>query len=445
MKKSLIIGCLLQLGIPTVADARPRRKAKLQKPAAEATTPAPAAAPTPAAPPAAAPPATTTGTAKPAASAAPTTSGSSGSSATTPPSAAPAAASTAPAAASAAPAAASDTATTEQPGGLPTQTGPVNPWDQNATPAGKAKAKLLVAQGNQHLTDGLMEKAAIAYRDASKEWDHPAIWYNLALALVSLDQPVEMYEALLKAQRWQDHQPAPLDDEKYRKIKDYLPLVEKQIATVEISCQKEGAQVSLNGKQLFVVEKGKPNKYVGKVRVGKHTFVAEKPGFATPVDAPFIGPGETFRVELRLFTADELTRYKRRWDRTWVPYAVIGGGVLAGLVGGGLQLAARSDFDDYDQAVARCRETRCVAEEQQLLDMQDRGESKRTMGIVGYSIAGAAVLTGAALLYLNRRQAYLISTDQYRMEELAKAKRQSVTFAPMVAPSSAGAMVLGEF
>jgi hypothetical protein len=322
----------------------------------------------------------------------------------------------------------------------------VNPWDQNATPAGKSKAKLLVSQGNQHLTDGLMEKAAIAYRDASKQWDHPAIWYNLALSLVSLDQPVEMYEALLKAQRWQDHQPPPLSAEQYLKIKDYLPLIEKQIATVEISCQKEGAQVSLNGKQLFVVERGKPNKYVGKVRVGKHTFVAEKPGFATPVDAPFIGPGETFRVELRLFTADELTRYKRRWEkRTWVPYAVIGGGALVGLVGGGLQLMARSDFDDYDTAVARCRESRCASEEQTLLEMRDRGESKRTMGYVGYGIAGAAVITGAALLYLNRRQAYLISTDQYRMEELAKAKKQAVTFAPMVAPGSAGAMVLGEF
>jgi hypothetical protein len=335
-------------------------------------------------------------------------------------------------------------AVTAQQGLLPSSN--VNPWDENATAEQKTKAKQLVAQGNQHLSDGLMEKAAIAYRSASAQWDHPAIWYNLALALVSLDQPVEMHTALLKAQRWQERSPAPLDEEKYTKIKDYLLLVEKLIATVEISCQKDGALVSLDGKHVFTVQRGKPNKYVGKVRVGKHTFVAEKPGFATPVDAPFIGPGETFRVELRLFTADELTRYKRRWKRTWMPYAVVGGGLLVGLVGGGLQLAARSDFDDYDTAVARCREAdRCGGQEPKLLDMRDRGETKRTLGLVGYSVAGAAVVAGATLLYLNRRQAYLISTDEYRIEELNKAKQKSVSFAPMITPAGGGAMVLGEF
>lgn len=327
---------------------------------------------------------------------------------------------------------------------------PTNPWEANATAAQKGRAKQLVAVGNQHLSDGLMEKAAASYRDALKEWDHPAIWYNLALALVTLDHPVEMYEALLKARRWQEHPSPPLQPTEYAKIKDYLTLVEKLIATVEISCQKEGARVSVDGKQVFIVEKGKPNKWVGKVRVGKHTFVAEKPGFATPVDAPFIGPGETFRIELQLFTAEELTRYRRRWSRTWMPYAVIGGGVLAGLVGGGLQLAARSDFDDYDGAVARCIDAdRCGGQEARLQEMRDRGETKRTLGIVGYSVAGAAVLAGATLLYLNRRQAYLITTDEYRMELIEKerrtAKQSSVSFAPLVTTDGAGAMVLGEF
>ena len=87
-----------------------------------------------------------------------------------------------------------------------------------------------------------------------------------------------------------------------------------------MSCQKDGAKVSVDGKEVFTVEKGKPNIFKGRVPIGKHTFVAEKPGYATPVDAPFIDPGETFRIELKLYTAEELTRYKRRWkERTWVP------------------------------------------------------------------------------------------------------------------------------
>jgi len=67
--------------------------------------------------------------------------------------------------------------------------------------------------------------------------------------------------------------------------------------------------------------------------------------------------------------------------------------------------------------------------------------------MIGYGVAGAAIVTGGVLLYLNRRVSYQITTDEYRMEELRKqrAQQKSVSFAPLVGPGVGGAAVMGRF
>lgn len=303
-------------------------------------------------------------------------------------------------------------------------------------------------EGNSFLNDGIFPKAVERYSEAIKSWDHPAIHYNMALALMYLDRPIEQYDSLQKAIKYG---PGPLEKDKFDHAREYMVLVEKQLATVEVSAQKEGARVAVDGKEVFIVEKGKPNIYKGRIRIGKHTFVAEKPGFATHVDAPFIGPGEVFRIELKLYTAEELTRYKRRWEtRTWAPWAVIGGGAVLGLVGGALQLSANANYKDFDTQVARCNmeagNIGCDAKAQGFADLRDSADTKRVMGIVGYSVAGAAVMAGVVLVYLNRSVSYQITTDQYRMEELKRDQaKKSVSVAPLVAPGVGGAMVMGRF
>jgi tetratricopeptide (TPR) repeat protein len=304
-------------------------------------------------------------------------------------------------------------------------------------------------EGNSFLNDGIFPKAVDRYTEALKHWDHPAIHYNMALALMYLDRPIEQYESLQKSIRYG---PDPLEKDKYDHAREYMVLVEKQLATVEVSCQKEGARVSINGKQVFVVEKGKPNVWRGRVRIGRHTFVAEKPGYATPVDAPFIGPGETFRIELKLYTAEELTRFKRRWEtKIWAPWVVLGGGALLGVAGGALQWSARESYQQFDSEVARCNQEAgnigCDTKATGIADLRDSGDTKRLLGVIGYSVAGAAIVTGSLLAYLNRRVAYQITTDEYRLEELRKQRAQpgAVTVAPFVAPGAGGALVMGRF
>ncbi|MGE0551472.1 MAG: PEGA domain-containing protein [Kofleriaceae bacterium] len=318
--------------------------------------------------------------------------------------------------------------------------GDERPWAKGVPPDKQRAALLAFQDGNVQLNNGLFVQAVDRYREALKSWDHPAIHYNLALALMNLDQPIEVWESLQKARQYG---PGPLEKDKYEHAKDYSLLVEKQIASIEVTCQKPGAKVSVDGKEVFTA----PGTYKGKVRIGKHTFVAEKPGFATPVDAPFIGPGETFRIELKLYTAEELTRYKRRWQRTWVPYAVIGAGVAAGIAGGLLELSARSSYDDFDTRVARCNEAAggnagCDITTPGLTDLRDSGDTKRMLGYIGYGVAGGAIATGIVLAYLNRSRAYQISTDEYRMEQL---RNTNVSVTPLVVPGAAGAIITGQF
>src|SRR5439155_14486907 len=139
-------------------------------------------------------------------------------------------------------------------------------------------------------------KAAERFKDALKHWDHPAIHYNLALAQMNIDQPIEARSNLEAAMRFGA---APLQTkEKFDNAKAYLLLVDKTLADVEVSCEKSGAKVSIDGQQVFIA----PGKYATKVKVGKHTIVGELEGHPTRINAPFIGPGDHFRIDLQLYT-----------------------------------------------------------------------------------------------------------------------------------------------
>ena len=322
------------------------------------------------------------------------------------------------------------------------------PWDRGVSTEQMQTAAGMFDEANEQLDAGLPSKAADKYRDALKLWPHPMIHYNLALALIELKRPVEVAEHLEKAI---EHGVAGLAEqqEKLDQAKRLLEFTLDQLAYVEVSCQKDGAKVSIDGKHVYTVEKGKPNMWKGRVPIGKHTFVAEKPGYATPVDAPFIGAREKFRIELKLYTAEELTRYRRRWDRKWMPWAVVGGGVVLGAVGGVMHLSASSSYQEFDDKVARCTADAMngSCDASSFANLRDSGDTKRMLGFVGYGLAGAAVVTGGILVYLNRRVSYQITTDEYRMEELRKqqATQKSVSVAPLVGPGVGGAAVMGRF
>src|SRR3569833_2665455 len=209
-------------------------------------------------------------------------------------------------------------------------------------------ARKLFHDGNVQLNDGLFAKAAEVYKQALTHWDHPAIHYNLALALMNLDQPIESQANFQMAVKFGD---APLQSkDKFDHAKDYILLLDKQIGEVEVTCQKPGTKVSVDGKEVFTA----PGTWKGKVRAGKHTFVGTLEGHPTHNNTPNNKPGAPFRIELKLYTTAELTRYRTKWDATWMPNAVMGGGVLIGLGGGQVELLESYDYKKYDDQVTSC-------------------------------------------------------------------------------------------
>ncbi len=310
------------------------------------------------------------------------------------------------------------------------------PWAVGVSPAEQKVALQIFREGNAQLNDGLFARASETYKNALTHWKHPAIHYNLALALMNVDQPIEAYENLEKAIVFGE---GPLEKDKFEHAKEYMLLLVKQIASIEVSCDKVGAKVSVDGKEVFVA----PGTYKARVRIGKHTFVAEKQGYTTRINAPFIGPAENFRIELKLYTAEELTRYNRRWQSTWMPYAVIGAGVAFGVLGVVLELSASASYNDYDKAVAACNMgtgNQGCPTSAELTSTRESGDTKKTLGYVSYGVAGAAVATGVVLALLNRPTSY-----QIRPEDLQETPPPAISFTPIITPTLAGAALQGHF
>jgi hypothetical protein len=62
--------------------------------------------------------------------------------------------------------------------------------------------------------------------------------------------------------------------------------------------------VTMDGQKLFTA----PGRYEALVRVGQHTVVAMRTGLVSVQKTPTLLPGEKTTVELRMFTAEQLTR-----------------------------------------------------------------------------------------------------------------------------------------
>ena len=183
---------------------------------------------------------------------------------------------------------------------------------------------------------------------------------------------------------------------------------------------------------------GEASLYKGRVRIGKHTFVAEKPGYNAQVDAPFIGPGENFRIELKLYTAEELTRYRRKWDGPGCRTPWSAAARSSAWSAPCSQLSAGSTYDEFDTEVARCNEESGnggVHRRERASSLRDSGDTKRTLGYVGYGVAGAAVVTGAVLAVPQPQRA--LPDHRRRVQGRSCASRRQVSVTPLVAPGMA--------
>jgi hypothetical protein len=298
------------------------------------------------------------------------------------------------------------------------------PWAENVSEEAQKKAMSLFDAGNKLFEESQHAAALAEYREALKTWDHPAIRYNAAVALINLDQPLAAYENLELALRYGD---APLAPETYQQALTYRKLLRGQLAELKVACAEPGAEVTLDGAQLFVA----PGEATRWVMPGAHQLIAGKAGFLAETRALTLVGGRSSVERLVLEEIQPPTmKPVRRW-RAWKPWAVVGGGALLALVGVPLILDARSNFNSYDAMVTAACGNGCPPGTlpQSALDAHDTARIENIVAVSLFSVGGALIAGGVALVVLN--QSHLVPVED----------RPPAIVAPLLGPGLVGLSV----
>jgi hypothetical protein len=310
-----------------------------------------------------------------------------------------------------------------------------NVWSEGVSEKDRHAADVLFQEGNALLKESIFISAAVKYREALKHWDHPNIHYNLAMALMNVDQPIEMHEHLTGAVKYGSE---PLGKARFEHAKNYLTLLDKQVARVKIRCDVQGASVEMDGQSLFVA----PGEHEELVRAGMHTIVARREGSVTNNSVRMLEGGKTAVIDLKLRTLEELTTYRRRWP-AWIPWTILGAGAAVALGGGGLHYAALQKVSSIDaESRARCP-TGCPSEPSDLATQRTQAGTMQKIAVGAYVAGGAAIVGGSVLAYMNRAEPHVRSYDSE--EPVQPPRRAMLEIAPILGPDRLGLSAGGRF
>lgn len=276
-------------------------------------------------------------------------------------------------------------------------------WSIGVSQENRALAKTLFQEGRQRLHESLMLEAADKFRESLEVWDHPGTHYNLALALVTLDRPLELREHLIAATRYG---PWPIKQFRFDHAKNYQALLESQLVRLRIRCDVPGARVTLDGEELFKP----PGEAERWAKAGHHVVAATKDGFIANQVTRDFPAGARPDLELKLSTQEELTVRRRRWSQA-VPWSVAGAGAAIALAGGGLYYAGHKAASTADHAMGEQCSKGCTTAPSG--DALKRLQSQRLqkLAIGALAVGGATLLSAGVLGYLNRAKTSIRSYE----------------------------------
>jgi hypothetical protein len=292
-------------------------------------------------------------------------------------------------------------------------------WAQDVSPAQQKAASELLEQGNNLLKDSIFVEAEKKYAEALKHWKHPAIYYNLALALLNLDRPSEVYEYMVASIRYGE---APLGEERFKHALKYIERVERENARLSISCAN-GARAALKREEQVLPINCE--RFERLLRPGSYTLSATQHGNPVPDISLALAPGEQARYRLGI-------GFQRRWP-AWTPWAVLGSGVAVAVGGRLIHMKSRDEFQAFDSGVDACGG--CVPDSK-LLDTRARARTLQAVAVGTYAVGGAAFATGLALLYVNRLQP---------RAQLTPLQGKALTVVPVAAAGESGLLASYRF
>ncbi len=313
------------------------------------------------------------------------------------------------------------------------------PWSKGVSADAQKKAFDLFKEGNDEITKSLFPAAIRKYREALEYWDHPAIHFNIAKALRSIEKYLDAYRHFESSMK---HGGAPLDAEQIQQVNDLKgELYQKFLADLSVTVDVEGAELSINGEEVF---KG-PGTWQGLVQAGQVTILSTKNGYEPYQVQQAIPPGKKSDLVVNMVAIDLSNRFYREMA-VWKPWVVVASG-LVGLAGGGvLTWQAGEQFAAYDQAVKKCTndsktaivegrpelgDTFSCVPSPAIKDKQSTGDLFSTLSIASYAAGGATLAAGLVLLYINREKPITERTDD-------EPASPSVTLVPMLSPDLGG-------
>jgi tetratricopeptide (TPR) repeat protein len=294
------------------------------------------------------------------------------------------------------------------------------PWARGVSAEHRAAAEKLLGEGNELFLHAKYREALERYQQAIASWDHPSIRFNMVRALIALDRPLDAYDNLEKALAYGKD---PLEDQLYAEALNYRTLLEGQIATLDVSCKQQGVAITLDGAALLACPGAKSVRTVP----GSHAIVGKLVGYQTSTSDVVAMPGKHQPVAVALKSLADATVMRTRWD-AWKPWGVVAGGVALGGLGGLLDLKAKSDLDAFQKNLtAQCMHTGCAPGAVPSGESTAIAENRIAIGAM--IVGGAAVVTGVALVILNRPHAY-VPTEHV---------------VPTAVPGGGGVAVVGRF
>ncbi len=301
---------------------------------------------------------------------------------------------------------------------------PTASWREGVSREDAEQARRLFAEGNALVKESVFVPAIEKYEQALEHWDHPSIHYNLSLALLNLEQPLRLREHLVLALKYEGK---PLSEEKIRRARQYLNLVEKQLSHVVINCKHRGATVKVDDREVIQA----PGVHDEYYLPGRYQVVASASGYVQSKRDLNVVPGETTSMDLRLYTEEEWTRYKRMWSPIGPILATASGVVVAG--GGGLMfwLGGNQVHSEDDRLNELCGTTGCDGDETK---RKKTGQVLQRVGIVTMATGGVAAIVGGILMYVNRKIPYREDPEANKLK-----------LSPVVGPEFSGLLGRGTF
>lgn len=292
------------------------------------------------------------------------------------------------------------------------------PWAEGVAPEQQERALSIFREGNELFLASKYLAALGHYREALSLWNHPGIHYNAAVSYINLDQPLAAYDHLEMALAYAE---APLGPQNYAQALLYKKLLWAQLAELHVTCSEPGAQVMLDGELLFTA----PGEITRRLMPGAHQLVARKPGLFTESHALQLPAGQFTHEEIKLNAISTMPlRSVRRWN-TWMPWLVLGGGVLIAAVGVPLAIDADHNVKTFDAELVRQCPTGCRERElpQSAIDARERGQTENALALTAFIAGGAISAAGLVLLMLN--QPHLVPMEHANISIRAHATPSS--------------------